>query len=328
LTLLGTRKNRTIAIPLLFVAVSIALVAATGVRHQRDILITWVLLGIACAAIADPYGHVRRFALDWLPFGAILLAYDSLRGLAGHVFKVHFLPQIQFDRLVGGGTTPTVELQHWLWHGHVVWYDVLCWLVYLTHFAFTPLLAVYLWFRNRARFRTFALNVTALAFAALLTYGLYPAAPPWLASRRHLIGPVTRLVPAVWASLPMHWAGGMVEHVYRLVEHGYQYANNVAAVPSLHAAFSLLVAITVWPQRRWLRPVVAAYPIAMAFSIVYTGEHYVMDVFLGWLYTVAAVASVRAVRSRLAARAPAWGIHAPTPSDGAAVPVLLSDSNA
>ena len=32
---------------------------------------------------------------------------------------------------------------------------------------------------------------------------------------------------------------------------------------------------------RWLLPL---YPLAMAFALVYTGEHFVIDVLLGWLY--------------------------------------------
>jgi membrane-associated phospholipid phosphatase len=98
----------------------------------------------------------------------------------------------------------------------------------------------------------------------------------------------------------MHWAGGIFERLYHSVEHGYQYANATAAVPSLHAAFSLLVAITLWPiaGRRW-RPLLVAYPLAMAFTVVYTGEHYVADVLLGWLYTTGSVLAVRAVRGRL-----------------------------
>ena len=27
-----------------------------------------------------------------------------------------------------------------------------------------------------------------------------------------------------------------------------------------------------------------AYPIAMAFTLVYTGEHFVIDILMGWLY--------------------------------------------
>jgi hypothetical protein len=234
--------------------------------------------------------------VDWLPFIGLLIAYDSLRGGAGHVFGVHYLPQLQTDQALFGGATPTVALQHWLWHGHVVWYDVLAWGVYLTHFFATPLLAAVLWKLDRGRFRAFIVMVAALSFAGLATYALFPAAPPWMASQAQLISPVTRIVPLVWHALGLHSAGS-------LVEHGYAYANNVAAVPSLHAAFSLLIAITLWPRnRRWLRPIVALYPLAMGFALVYGAEHYVSDILLGWVYTLVTLLAVRVIARGWAAR--------------------------
>jgi len=36
-------------------------------------------------------------------------------------------------------------------------------------------------------------------------------------------------------------------------------------------------------RRRWW-PLLLAYPLAMTFTLVYTGEHYVVDVLVGWLY--------------------------------------------
>src|SRR5581483_2018176 len=241
---------------------------------------------------SDLRGYARGVVLEWLPFIALLIAYDSLRGSAGHLFGVHYLPQLQVDQALFGGTAPTVTLQHWLWHGRVVWYDLIFWAVYLTHFFATPLLAAVLWKIDRARFRLFVVLVAFLSFAGLLTYALYPAAPPWMAGRDHFIAPVTRVIPAVWHSLNLHSAGSVIES-------GYKYANDVAAVPSLHAAFSLLVAIMLWPRKRkWLRPLVALYPIAMAFSLVYAGEHYVSDILLGWMYTLATVAAAHVVLHR------------------------------
>ena len=262
-----------------FVLATVAMVLAVGVPYQRDVLAVWLLLGLLCFSLSDLRGWARGVALDWLPFIGILIAYDSLRGTAGRLGAVHYLPQLQIDRWLFGGTAPTVTLQHWLWHGRIVWYDVIFWAVYLTHFFATPLVATVLWKLDRGRFRRFAVLVAALSFAGLLTYALFPAAPPWLASQAGLMSPVTRVIPLVWPSIGLHSAGS-------LVEHGYQYANNVAAVPSLHAAFSLLIAITLWPRRRrWLRPLVALYPVAMAFSLVFSAEHYVSDIVLGWLYT-------------------------------------------
>jgi membrane-associated phospholipid phosphatase len=138
--------------------------------------------------------------------------------------------------------------------------------------------------------------VATLSFAGLITYALYPAAPPWMAGRAHLMAPITRIIPAVWPYLGLHSAGSVIEG-------GYKYANDVAAVPSLHAAFSLLIAITLWPRRRkWLRPLVALYPLAMAFSLVYGGEHYFSDILLGWIYTIATVLAGRALLAWWAAR--------------------------
>jgi membrane-associated phospholipid phosphatase len=34
---------------------------------------------------------------------------------------------------------------------------------------------------------------------------------------------------------------------------------------------------------RWL---LALYPVAMGFTLVYTAEHFVIDILLGWLYAV------------------------------------------
>ena len=285
-----TMRSPKVLVPAAYVLATALFVAVVGIPYQRDLIALWAVVGLLCFSLADLRGSARGILLEWLPFMAILIAYDSLRGSAGRVFGVHYLPQLRVDQWLFGHATPTVTLQRWLWHGHVVWYDVVVWCVYLTHFFATPLVAAVLWKVDRPRFRMFAVLVTVLSFMGLATYALYPAAPPWMASQAGLIAPITRIIPAVFASLNVHSAGS-------LIEHGYQYANNVAAVPSLHTAFALLIAITLWPlvSRRW-RPLVALYPLAMAFTLVYTGEHYVFDVLLGWVYCVAAVlAGVRLV---------------------------------
>ncbi len=285
-----------------------------GVPYQRDALAIWLLIGLLCFSLSDLRGYFRGVILDWLPFIAMLIAYDSLRGSASHLFAVHYLPQLQIDRWMFGGTAPTVTLQHWLWHGHVVWYDVIIWAVYLTHFFATPLLAAILWKIDRERFRRFAVLVGGLSFAGLITYVLYPAAPPWLAAQQGLMSPVMRIIPEVWPHVGLHSAGS-------LVESGYRFANDVAAVPSLHAAISLLIAITLWPRRRrWLRPLVAAYPVAMAFSLVFGGEHYVFDILLGWGYTAAVVLAGSALLRRRSIRSQEHSLAMEVPAARRALP--------
>jgi membrane-associated phospholipid phosphatase len=45
-----------------------------------------------------------------------------------------------------------------------------------------------------------------------------------------------------------------------------------------------------------------AYALAMSLTLVYTGEHYVSDVLLGWLYAGATYLGVTWVRRLLAGR--------------------------
>jgi membrane-associated phospholipid phosphatase len=68
---------------------------------------------------------------------------------------------------------------------------------------------------------------------------------------------------------------------------------------------------------RWLLPI---YPLAMAFSLVYTGEHYVVDILLGWLYAVVVYFVGTWLMDRWAARRAAKPVKPPEPAP--AVPVL------
>lgn len=311
---LSRLRRRDVLGPAAFVIATGALVLILGVPYKRDALAIWLLGGLLCFSLTDLRGCVRGIVLDWLPFIAILIAYDSLRGSAAHGFGVHYLPQLQVDRWMFGGTAPTTTLQHWLWHGHVVWYDVIFWAIYLTHFFATPLLAAILWKLDRDRFRRFAVLVAGLCFAGLITYVLYPAAPPWLAAQHGLMSPLTRVIPLVWPHVGLHSAGSVAES-------GYKFANDVAAVPSLHAAFSLLVAVTVWPRRRrWLGPLVVAYPLAMALTLVYGGEHYVSDILLGWAYAGSVVLLGGVLRHRWELRSRERLVAVEVPGAGRALP--------
>jgi membrane-associated phospholipid phosphatase len=66
-------------------------------------------------------------------------------------------------------------------------------------------------------------------------------------------------------------------------------SNPVAAMPSLHTAFATLVALTIAARfrSRW-RYLLVLYPVAMGFTLVYCGEHYVLDLVAGVVYALAA----------------------------------------
>jgi hypothetical protein len=74
-----------------------------------------------------------------------------------------------------------------------------------------------------------------------------------------------------------------------MIDTGTKTTNLVAAVPSLHAGYATLVAITLWQTvpRSW-RPLLVLYPVMMGLMLVATGEHYVVDILLGVGYAFAA----------------------------------------
>ena len=72
----------------------------------------------------------------------------------------------------------------------------------------------------------------------------------------------------------------------------------LAAIPSLHTAFAVLIAVWFWPRvpqqhRWWLRPFLVAYPVVMLAVLVYSGEHYVVDGIVGAIYVFGVLAALR-----------------------------------
>ncbi|MFL5897587.1 MAG: phosphatase PAP2 family protein [Solirubrobacterales bacterium] len=266
------------ALGLYFVAL-ILWSARYGIPVQRELVILWTCGALACASIGRPPREILQLVLDWLPIVVVLGAYDLTRGAADSLgIGVHLHPMIDFDAFVFGGEVPTVWLQRQLYEPGVVhWWDVGFTLVYTSYFIVPFVLAGWLWARDRPGFLRFARRLVTLAIAGLATYILFPAAPPWMASEMGLIGDVHRTTGRGWEVLGVGTAS--------LFSKGQAASNLVAAVPSLHSGFTMLVALFLW---RWvrpaLRPLLLLYPLAMGLTLMATGEHYFFDVVLGWLY--------------------------------------------
>ena len=295
--LFSTRWVRWAA-PALYVAALSAYMWREGIPVGRERLLLIIVLGLLALSTTNLRGWLRSVVLEWLPLALVLAAYDLLRGHADTLFfSAWYRPQLEADAFLFGGTVPTVWLQDHLWHGSsdLRWYDYASWAVYVSYFVVTYLVAGLIWFFARARFRRYVGCVALLAGMAFTTFALFPAAPPWLASREgelewttRLIGPISGHIPFFSFSFEGLW------------ERGSEYSNPVAAVPSLHAAYTLLVTLFLWRAApRWGRVLLALYPPAMAFALVYTAEHYVVDILLGWAYTLVAVWVVNRVADRL-----------------------------
>jgi hypothetical protein len=172
------------------------------------------------------------------------------------------------------GVEPTVPVQ---------WFEVVFDLTYLSHYLTSFILAGFLWVKSRPRFQAYARRFATLSAFGFVTYVVFPAAPPWLAAQQGFLDPaVGRIGGRGFAWLHLHTIRNMIDV-------GAQTSNLVAAIPSLHAGFATLVAITLWRSvPKWGRPLLAAYPALMGLMLVATGEHYVIDIVLGVAYAFAA----------------------------------------
>ena len=270
----------------LYLVVLVAWSATYGIPVQRELVIAWVCGALVCVSIGRHPRQILQLVLDWAPIVAVLLAYDFSRGAADSVgIGAHVHPMIDFDRFVFFGQTPTEWLQARLHRPGVVGpWDVAFTLVYTSYFIVPFVLAGYLWARERPAFLAFARRLVTLALAGLATYILFPAAPPWMAAEMGLLEGVHRTTAEGWQVLGVGTAG--------LFSEGQASVNLVAAVPSLHSAFTALVAMFLWRRvRPRLRPLLALYPLAMGLTLMATGEHYFFDVLLGWLYAGAVMAA-------------------------------------
>ncbi|HJQ02726.1 MAG TPA: phosphatase PAP2 family protein [Jatrophihabitans sp.] len=286
-----------------------------GLTFDRNTLLIYVCAGLIAASIGRR--GVLSVLRDWLPFVAMLVLYDLTRGAAealGRPTEWHF--QLDFDKRLFAGTEPTVWLQAHLKEPFPPWWEILVSLIYVSYFFAPYAVAGVLWLRDRAGWRRFAVRFIVISFIGLIGFVAFPAAPPWAAAQcsaaqvangpsdppciEAKVGTVTDggMLGTVHASYPgaapyiervasRGWNKLGIPQAKALVDEGQAGANEVAAVPSLHAAISGLLTVFFWPRvrRRW-RPLLALYSVAMGFSLVYGAEHYVFDILLGWLLTV------------------------------------------
>jgi membrane-associated phospholipid phosphatase len=225
-------------------------------------------------------GQARNFLVRFAPFVLLLLAYDSFRGIADDLNTyVNYWPMISFDQNVFG-ILPTETLQQWWWHGSLQWYDFYFYFLYTLHFLMPVALAILIWKLHPRLYWQFVAALVGLSFAAFITYIIFPAAPPWLASDLHMIEPIHRISTDLWFAMGIDDPSALYNKLS---------PNLVAAVPSLHSAYPMLFTLFIWRmftiKKTWW---VGVYPLSMWVGVVYLGEHYVFDVIFGAGYAIIA----------------------------------------
>lgn len=278
-TAAGARVRKGIA--LLVGCYAVAYVAQGALHGSLVSPVGLIMLMIAFALYTNRGG---RFMRDWVPVLVGLIAYAvTMSAVPSFGLEVHYLPQIDADRILGFGTLPTTWLQAHLYDGRTGPLEAFSVAMYVSHFIAPLLLAFAIWafWRNRG-FSDLLFGLLAVSILANITFLLAPTAPPWLASEHGLIPPVQPIIKNALFDLDLN--------ALALHKGDASRYNVVAAVPSLHVAWPVICLLVIRKHRlpMPLFAAQAALTLGVVFAIVYTGEHYLVDAILGAVYALAA----------------------------------------
>ena len=160
-----------------------------------------------------------------------------------------------------------------------------------SHFIVTTSFLIWLYLaRNHAYYFVRNMFMVAMGFALAL-YVAYPTAPPRFLTEWGFTDTVAEAV------------GNEAEMSASVLYNPY------AAVPSMHVAFALMIALPAISlvSHRTLKVLWALYPLLVTFVVVVTANHYWIDALLGAMVAGAAAWVAKSALGR--ARPEAWAWH-------------------
>jgi hypothetical protein len=202
---------------------------------------------------------------------ALYAVYEVVRGFGSEDYDTAFentADIVELERSLGVFGEAAVQRAA----ESIGWLPALLGLAYIAlHFAGTTAAIIWVYRRHRAHFPLVRTTLIAATALALVGYVLYPAAPPRLTD----LG----FADTVSSNTGLNLSSDLLGSLY----------NPIAAVPSLHFGYALIVgaAIAMLARRLSVRLVGAAYPAVMLFVIVATGNHFFFDALAGGAVVVA-----------------------------------------
>jgi membrane-associated phospholipid phosphatase len=253
--------------------------------------------------------HLRRStaiaAMAWLLFAWQLLLIEAFE-LGDDVIRGNLLPPnpveavrharhlVHLEQAHGLFLEPGVQL--WTRHLHA-FFGLLSYativrvtdVVYAGGQTIIPLLlAVWIFRRHRTRWPLIRTTAFLMVLLCVIGYELYPVAPPRLTSGLS------------YAGHAFHFQNSTAQVIGNVTLNGIPLGYNAySAMPSAHIAMALLVAgCVLLLARGWLvRLLAVLYPVLMLFTVIVSGNHYLLDAACGAMAVVLAAVLALALES-------------------------------
>lgn len=217
------------------------------------------------------------------------LCYETVRGIAEGSTSAAFANAravIEIERSTGSFFEE--GLQNWvISQGWIV--DIANFAYMNSHFVVTTVFLIWLYLYRNQHFY-FVRNMFLVAMGlALVLYALVPTAPPRFFEGLGFVDTLDQV---------------SVNHDSALVQ---MFVNPYAAIPSMHAAFSLMIGVSgaLVSRHTITRGLWCVYPLFVFFVVIVTGNHFWIDGAIGWM--VAGLATIVAIQlARIRPAAWAW----------------------
>lgn len=255
------------------IAFAVALVAV--LTYINTAFLGWSL-AVGAAVAMVPLSRVRQYAIAFLPYAALWLVFSLFRAMANETgIPLRTDEVTSIERAMFFGYTPTIWLQGRLYDPlNLAWYDYFTTFIHWSYFFVPHVIAVLIWRHSPELYRRFLATMLIVLSTGLAIYFISPASPPWLTADRAPQEDMYRVMAKVGGQLH----SGLYERTYSALGD----PNPVAAMPSMHQAVTVAACIfALHSGRRWLRWASLIYCLLMVYTLVYTGEHYVIDILVG-----------------------------------------------
>ncbi len=251
-----------------------------GIRDEHYFLILLWLFSY--------YSHEksRKFIVAFSIFIVYWIVYDSMRILPNYeVSYVHIQEPYTIEKALFGIKVNNILLtpNEFFAIYHNKFLDLLSGLFYINWVPIPLAFGVYLFLKDKFLFTRFALVFFLVNIFGFIIYYIYPAAPPWYVDfygfdlHIGVLGNSARL-----ARFDEIIGIPIFANIYN------KNANVLAAMPSLHATYPLIVLFYVIKKGLgWMiNGLFVLFMLGIWFAAVYTNHHYIIDLLVGIFLTL------------------------------------------
>jgi membrane-associated phospholipid phosphatase len=209
------------------------------------------------------WGH---FLAQLAIFATFDIAYELSRGRADGARDLalrHAEDVVSVERTLG--IFGELDVQHWTLQAPAAVEWVANWTYFNCQFTISFLFVLWAYLRRTDDYYRIRNVLITADFLGVIGYVLYPTAPPRMLTSYGFADTLN--------ATRLNHHSGLIS----------AFSNPYAAMPSLHTAYAITIGVSgvLLTRRIWWKAIWAFYPVLVVFSIVATGNHFLLDAAAG-----------------------------------------------